>query len=405
MIQRVFLTAAILFLLALPAYADFQPQSWQYNKQVRPANDGFTLIDLDQEVLKHSQDNLADVRLSAGDGQEVPYQLVRQEPYKEETYPAQLIDKVIRANEFSSITLDLQNGSRLHNQILLDLESKEDYLRDVKIEGSDDNRTWKLVAMEKVFYVAPNYRQNDLPYTPASFRYMRVSIDSRGKEPLTVRGAKVKYVRPAGDRPESILPAALTTNRTDPKTNKTELLLDLGAKGYQVGYIDLQVNGSNFNRLIAYYDSNDGSNWNQLGSDRIYQYKWSDYEALKNRLTLNRSEGRYVRLVIDNQDSPPLDVKSVTVWGDSPKILTDLRTGSYTLWYGNPDSKLPQYDLSQFSHLIDKNKLAVVQPGTESANANYRPKITDNRWFLNTITIVAALVIGLIILKNMKTKA
>jgi len=75
------------------------------------------------------------------------------------------------------------------------------------------------------------------------------------------------------------------------------------------------------------------------------------------------------------------------------------------LWYGNPDSKLPQYDLSQFSHLIDKNKLAVVQPGPESLNTNYHPKITDNRWFLNTITIVSALVIGLIILKNMKTKA
>ncbi|MDF9408417.1 DUF3999 domain-containing protein [Pelotomaculum isophthalicicum JI] len=423
MTRRIFLATAIIFLLAFPACAGLQTQSWQYNKQVQPVNDGFALIDLDQEVLRHTRDDLADIRLSDGEGQEVPYQILQPEPDQEKTYPAQLIDKVVRPNEFSSVTLDVQNGNNLHNRIVLDLESKEDYLRDVKIEGSEDNRTWNLVGTVKVFCVYPNNRQNDLNYFPASFRYMKVSIDCRGKEPLTIRDARIKYVRPdvqslvqnssikykgpdpSGGRPEITVPATLITNRTDPKTNKTELLLDLGTKGYEINHIDLQVNGINFDRLVEYYDSNDGSNWNRIGSERIYQHKWTDYEALKNKLTVNRNMGRYVKLAVNNQDNPPLNVESVVVWGDSPKILADLRTGSYTLWYGNPDGKAPQYDLSHFSQLIDKNKLAVIQPGQESINANYHPKLTDNRWVLNTVTIIAALVIGLLILKNMKAKA
>jgi hypothetical protein len=405
MIRRLLLAAALLFLLTAPAYAGFESQSWRFSKDVRPPDDGFALIDLDQEILVNSRDDLADIRLSDKEGQEVPYQLVRQRQYKEETYQAQIIDNVIRVNEFSSVTLDLQEGNRLHNLVLLDLETKNDYLRDVKIEESDDNRNWSLVATGKVFFVSPNYRQNDLSYPTASSRYLKVSIDARGKEPLIIRSAKIKYVTPPGDLSELLLPSSLTTNRTDAKNNVTEIVLELGAKGYQAGHIDFQVSGSNYNRLVELYDSNDGNNWNSIGSDRIFQYKWIDYETLKNKLTINRRVGKYIKLVVDNQDSPPLDIISVSVWGDSPKILADLHTGGYTLWYGNPDSKLPQYDISQFSHLIDMKKLAVIQPDPESANMNYRPKITSNRWFLNIITIISALVIGLIILKNMKAKA
>lgn len=433
--RQALFAAAMFFLLAAPAYAAFQSPSWQFNKQVQAQNDGLALINLDSEVLGHTRDDLADVRLSDETGQEVAYQLLQPEFDQEETFPVQLINNVVRENEFSSVTLDLQTGDHRHNRILLDLESKEDYdyLREVKIEGSTDNRTWNLVATQKVFYVSPHYRQNDLAYPTASFRYMKVTIDAKGEKNLTIRGARVKYVQDAvlpvtykdpdgppatyretdgalpyadstSTRAGSMLPATLLTNRTDPKTNRTELLIDLGTKGYQIKQIDLQVSGGNYNRLINYYDGNDTNNWRQLGQDRIYHYRWPDYEASKNTLFINRSGGRYLKLVIDNQDSPPLNIEGVAVWGDYPKILADLRQGSYTLWYGNPDSRVPQYDLSQFAKLIDKSKLAVLQPGQESINANYRPKLTDNRRVLNIVTILAAVAIGLIILKNMKGK-
>ncbi|OPX84133.1 MAG: F5/8 type C domain protein [Pelotomaculum sp. PtaB.Bin104] len=432
MIHKVLFTATMFFLLAVPAYAAIEPQSWQFTKQVQAQKDGFALIELDAEVLGHTRDDLADIKLSDAAGQEVPYQLLQPEFYKEETFPVQLIDNVVQENEFSSVTLDLQTGDHRHNRIQLDLESKEDYLRDVKIEGSADNRTWNLISSQKVFYVSPNYRQNDLSYPTASFRYMRVTIDSKGKNPLNIRGAKVKYVQDAGGLPlafkgpdgppalretgdaawhadstsaraGSIIPSTLLSSRTDTRTNQTELIIDLGTKGYLINYIALQVDGGNFNRLINYYDTND-NRWRHLGQERIYHYQWPDYEASKNTLLLNYSGARFIKLVLYNQDSPPLNVENVIVWGDHQKILADLRQGSYTLWYSNSNSKAPQYDLSQFAQLVDKSQLAVLQPGHESVNANYRPKLTDNRWFLNIVTLLAALAIGLIILKNMKRK-
>jgi len=186
MIKRVFLAAALLLLLALPAYASFQQQDWQYTKTVQTEKDGFALIDLDPEVLNRSRDDLADIRLTAGDGQEAPYQITRLEPAKTETYPARLIDRVSRPGEYSSVTLDLQNSGRLHDRIALDLESKVDYLRDVTLEGSNDNRTWNLIARDKVLYLAPDYRKNNLSYTPASFQYVKLTFLDGGKEPLTV---------------------------------------------------------------------------------------------------------------------------------------------------------------------------------------------------------------------------
>lgn len=410
MIRRGFLAAALLLILTLPAYAGFQLQDWQYTKTMQVAKDGFALIDLDPEVLTHSRDDLADVRLTAGEGREVPYQVIQLEPAKEETYPVQFIDRVTRPGEYLSVTLDLQNSGRLHDRITLDLVSKEDYLRDVTIEGSNDNQTWNLIARDKVLSVAPDYRKkdyrkNDLAYNPASFRYVRLTINDGGKEPLILKGARITYVPPTGERPFPELPATLVSNRTDQKTNQTDLVIDLGAKSYQVSEIGLQVNGKNFQRNVEYADSSDGSNWNQAGSDRIYQYQWPDYENLRNRLKVNRSFSRYIKLTIDNQDSPPLDVQKVTVWGVPPRLLADLQAGSYNIWYGNKNSSQPQYDLSQFSHLIDKNKLEVIKPGSENGNASYRPNITDSRWLINGVVIIAALIVGLIILKNMKSRA
>jgi hypothetical protein len=378
MIKNGFPAAAVLFLFALTAYAGFQLQDWQYTRTVQPAKDGFVLIDLDPDVLTHARDDLADIRLTAADGRKAPYQIAGMEPARAETYPVRLIDRVTQPGEYLSVTMDLQNSGRLHDRITLDLESKEDYLRDVTIEGSDDNRTWKLIARDKVLSVASdyrknNYRKNDLAYNPASFRYVRLLINDGGKEPLTLKGARITFVPPAGERPLPELPVTLVSNRTDQKTNKTDLVIDLGAGGYQVSEIGLQVSGKNFQRNVEYSDSSDGTNWERIGSDRIYQYQWPDYETLKNRLTLNRGFGpRYIKLTIDNQDSPPLDVQKITVWGVPPRLLADLRAESYNLWYGNKNSSRPQYDLSQFSHLIDKNKLESIKPGSENRNAGYR---------------------------------
>ncbi|MHB8156090.1 MAG: DUF3999 family protein [Desulfocucumaceae bacterium] len=403
--KKLCLTAIILFLTTVPALAALQSDQWHYFREVRAQKDGFALIATDKDILTHSQKGLPDIRLTAEDGREITYQVVGKERPQENLYPASLMNAVAK-DDFSYLTLDLSKTGLLHNQISLDIENREEYLRDVLLEGSNDNQTWSAVKFkDKLFFVLPDLKKNDLSYTPASFRYMRLTIDCRGKSPLNITGARVKYSPPAKDTPPAMLPGTEKLNRTDPKTNNTELVIDLGVKGYQVDYINLLSNGRNFNRQVDIFESDDAKDWILLTSGSIHDYQWPGYQSRESKVVLGKSAERHLKVVINNQDSPPLDIRA-EVYGEAPKLLSSLNTGKYTLWYGNPQGSQPKYDLSQFSHLIDKAGLETVQPGPEQVNPAFREKISpkNSQRLLNAAVILAAVVIGFIILRNMRAR-
>jgi len=404
-VKRILLAALILLFTAVPALAALQQDQWQYFKEVRVQKEGFTLIDTDKDILGHSLKGLGDLRLTDEDGREIPYQVVRQGPQKEDLHPVNIINSVTLA-DYTSLTLDLSRPGLLHNQISLDIENREDYLRDVLLEGSNDNLTWSAVKLkEKIFFVPPDLKKNDLSYTPASFRYMRLTIDCKGKKPLNINGAKVKYSSSEKNIAPVLLPQTLKEKKTDSKTNITEIVIDFGTGGYQADHINLLSGLENFNRLVEIYQSDDLREWSLMASGRIYHYRWDGYQSQNNIIKLGQPSGRYIKAEVHNLDSPPLDI-SAQVYGKSPKLLASLSPGKYTLWYGNPRGDKPQYDLTQFSHLIDSSALETVSPGQEQANPSYKEKISPRttRLLLNAAVIMAAVAIGFIILKNMRSR-
>ena len=403
--KRLLPAVLIVLFTAVPALAAFQQDQWQFFKEVRAQKDGFTLITTDTDILGHSPKGFADLRITAEDGREIPYQVVRPEPSREDLYPAAVINSVAR-EDYTSLTLDLSKQGLLHNQIVLDIENREDYLRDVLLEGSNDNLTWSAVKLkEKLFFVPPDIKKNHLSYTPASFRYMRLTIDCKGKKPLNITGARVKYGSPEENITPAMLPQTQKEKRTDPKTNNTEIVIDLGTGGYQVDRIDLLSGLENFNRLVEIFQSDNAKEWSLMASDRIYHYRWDGYQSQNHIIKLGQASGRYIKVEVHNQDSPPLDLEA-QVYGESPKLLASLSPEKYTLWYGNPRGAEPQYDLTRFSHLIDRSALETISPGPEQINPSYKEKISPQttRLLLNAAVILAAVVIGFIILKNMRSR-
>ncbi|MFZ5651360.1 MAG: hypothetical protein ACOY4I_10975 [Bacillota bacterium] len=405
--KRLLLALAALLMASLPALAGFQQQQWQYSKELYSEKDGFALIELDKEVLEHGQPDLRDIRILDRDGREIPFQVAGKEPVKEETLSAMLIDRAY-GKDFSTVTLDMRKENGLHSEIALTVSNKEDYLRDVKIEGSSDNKNWALLARGKIAHVSSGFRQDVIPYSPASFRYIRLQIENRDNIPLEVTGARVRFVPGRDTHGERQLSSTLLSVRTDREAKKTGVIVDLGAKGYFVGNILLENSGQNFDRPVQYYDSPDGEKWSGAGQDRIYHYKWPDYQSSKNTVSVNRYMGRYIKLEINNQDSQPLPVEGVKVYGGPPRLLAELKKGNSTLWYGSPGAEQPGYDLARFSHLIDRGGLPVIGLGPERANSGYSPGVrgvTEKYpWLLNLITAVCAAIVGLLILRNMRLK-
>lgn len=402
--KRLFCSFLLILITAAPAYASIQSGQWKYYREVRSSKEGFVLISTDKDLLEKAQKELSDLRLTDDEGREIPYQAVRQESPREYSYPPLLIDVVTRDNS-SSLTLDLSKTGILHNEISLDIENNEDYLRDVTVEGSNDNSSWSLIKKDKLFYVPPDFKKSKLSYTPVSFRYLRLTVDCSGKKPLRITGAGVKYVPPLNNIITKTIPVNQQPPRNDLKTKTTEIIIDLGTKGYQVDHIDLKTDSPNFYRRVEIYESDDAKEWSLLTSDRIYAYQWPGYQASSDSISVHLNTGRYLKAVINNQDSPPLDVRA-EVYGEAPELLASLTAGNYKLWYGNPLADRPRYDLDQFSGMIDKIGLENISPGPEQVNPEYKEKISpeNSKHLVNATVIIAALVIGFIILKNLKSK-
>lgn len=84
--------------------------------------------------------------------------------------------------------------------------------------------------------------------------------------------------------------------------------------------------------------------------------------------------GCYLQVVIDNGDSPPLDIRSFKVFGEKPSLVADLKPGTYQLWYSNTLASYPQYDLIHFDRIMmERETLPVVKLGPEQVNPDYSP--------------------------------
>lgn len=403
--KKIYLVVFIFFFTAVPAWSAFQPDQWQYYKDFSVPKGGFILINTDKDILGNSRKGLPDIRILAEDAMEIPYQVVRNNFLKEEFYPVTIINQVTK-EDFSSLTLDLSKSGLLHNHISLEIESREHFLRDVLIEGSNDNQAWNTITRkDKLFFVSPDVKKKELTYTPATYRYLRLTIDFRGNKPLYITGARVKYSPPVENLLSDMLPQIQTINRIDPKKNINEIIIDLYIDGYQVEYIDLHTDSENFNRLVEIYQSGDSKEWHLLASDRIYQYRWEGYQSQNSSIKLGLDTGRYIKVMVYNHDSSALDIEA-KVYGAAPKLLANLSAGKYRLWYGNLRSDEPKYDLNKFSHLINLSSLETVSPGLEQVNPFFIEKISPKttRMFLNVAVMLSAGIIGLIIFKNMRSR-
>ncbi|KUG03012.1 hypothetical protein ASZ90_019555 [hydrocarbon metagenome] len=402
----IILLASLIWLINVPLYATQDFAAYQYYKEVKVEGDGFALVSLDAEVLERTRDDLADIRLSNPAGEEIPYQLTPYSLPQDVFIDAEIIDQMTNDGE-QFLTLDMQRSGQLHNKIVLNIESKSDFYCELQIESSNDDQSWNLVTRDKIFSVQPNYHKNEITYPVSSSRYLRLNIIVASGTEVVVNGARVGFIS-AFSSPAQELQGSVLSQEDDRQTGKSLIIFDMGVKGYYVDNIELKINGRNYQRMTTVYSSNDREDWRLVStSKQIYHFKWSDYEALQNRIMLNEKADRYLKLEIENGSSPPLQVDGVLVNGSVPRLLADLSEGTYRLWYANPQAPRPEYDLAGFAHLIDERVLSTIDPGRGGTNPDYQapslPWTERNPWILNVVVIMAVLILGVTIIRKANT--
>ena len=409
-----FLGGLALVALLAPAivWADFAQTEWQYVKSIDVSQElrQEQLVEIlpDPEVFAGSAVDLVDARIVAGDETEVPYQLKVGRPERTSSaVRATLRDLGYVAGQYDTFVADVGREGILHNEIEVHTLSKN-FRRAATVETSTNGASWTEVAEQPIYDFTVKERSfttrdTRVRYADTAARFLRVRIADDGEGPLGITGANVLFVKKTPAR-ETLWPASALDIDRDSDRRATLVEVDLGAPGLPSHRIAIRTPDVNFYRDATVETSTDRKDWTIVSKrDSVYAYDTPKFVGESLDVTYRESSSRYLRLVIRDEDSPPLRLEGVDVWGlEHGLLFTATPWQTYRLYYGNPEARRPLYDVERVFPYLETEGLPQATLGPQTVNPSFvedKPPVSERfPWLLSTVIAIAAIGVAVLLL-------
>ncbi len=302
---------------------------------------------VDEQIWSEAQDDLADLRLYAADGTEIPYALRLE---RSATLQTDADVKLLQPGTIGGKTqfvLDV-SGVEEYNRVRLHLESR-DFIARATVEGSDDLRAahWLKLAEVTIYDFSKEKlgSNSTLRLPDTRFRYLRITI-SGGVSPEQVQGASVaRYAEKPG---QWTMVRELTGFREEGKT--TVISLDWPAR-LPLERVTFAVDPEQINFRREFQVFNNENRPVASGSLSRVRVKrvGGQVDSEELALDLNGVRSSRFRIVIQNGDDPPIRLRSVQGLALERRVYFDPRGNSrLKLYYGDPQLTSPVYDYAKF---------------------------------------------------------
>lgn len=379
--------AVICLLSAIPAVADNLGTLFPYRASIYVDQAGLSRLELPAEVIGPCRSDLADLRILSVTGQEVPF----------------LVDSP-RASDFGvevahSAVAKVLSAKRSRQAVDSRVISfTEDYVLSIpplpsKVVAWDlvvSVRRPEFVSRVTITSVDASGQRQRLLENGSLFRLpdagaekSRITISDRNAVRLELRmdGLDQGYLDPRFTlEARRLLPISdnagvglkITEARHLPRS--TELAV-ARPRGLVPRRLRLTTTTGTFHRNITVWDEGAGADPEALGSSAVLRIDAiAPVESLE--IPLRPARGDRLRLVIDNQDSPPLESLGLTALVRHPVLVFSLPNGENqaTLVFGGGRAHRPVYDLFALESRADlpatgeagERALALLDPARAS---------------------------------------
>lgn len=337
-----------------------------------PQNGAVELL-VGRDVFDAAQPGLADVRIVDETGAPVGW-LVRDErpDVREESVRARVLNRVRRGGD-TQFVMDF--AKKIEKNVLRIATEGRDFRRRVLIEGCDDGRSWATVRDGALLFRVNHpeksweklYNKDTVEFGVNDMRYLRVTVsagDDDAQAPTVSDAVAVMRVRPAlALRQENAAPKSVDT-----RDGVTTAEFDLAYRHLPIERLVIDVGDAFFHRSVRVEGRNaperevdvtmeDGSTtkrtepepWSPVSSGTLWRLGAEPGAEANLTLAWNGDGYRYVRLMIENLDNAPLEIRSATAEVREPRLVFSPRSaGPFTLYVGNPDAPAPHYDLAHY---------------------------------------------------------
>jgi Protein of unknown function (DUF3999) len=379
----VFLCLCGLLGVALPAYADFARNEWQFSKPVESStsSDGYLRVSIDGEVYRRSQRSLADLRLVDGQEKEVPYSIHSQrETTTEESYEPKIFNRALLPGAYSTLTLDLAQEAESNTLVLK--TSSRNFKRLVEIAGSNDRKQWFVLKSDGYIFDFSGDQKvhlTTIKYPDSKYRYLQVKVWNGKEEPLAIEGASLSRVKTTPAR-RAVRGVRLHSREEEAKLKATICVLDLRYENLPADFLTIDTPEENFSRMVEIQASNDLKGWESFQQGDLYRFRTDKYSVEKKALRFPEMRCRYLKLVVYNHDDPPLKLAAFEVQGVEEDLVCRAQPDRYLLYYGNRQAHAPRYDFERLKNYLSLDTIPRVRLGVESENGSYRPSGPKRPW-------------------------
>ena len=407
------ITLVLLALASSSVAADFSQRDWRYVKDIiLPSGlqpEGLVELVPDRGVFAGAAGGLADLRIISDENLEVPYKLEISKAERQVTsFPVSLLDKGHVPGSYNMFTADLGREGILHTEIEIEIVSSN-FRRTATVESSNDGATWVRIAAQTIYDFTVEERSfttrdTRVRYPESTARYVRVKIADEGEGPLDIAGATIFLVKetPAREIPWT---SSILNVSHDAGQRTTNVEVDLGTPGLPSHRLTISVPDVNFYREVTLETSRDRENWSTIMQRaEIYAFNTTKFAGKNLAITYPETTSRYLRLVIHDEDSPPLTVQEVNVWGLWRRLVfvADPQQ-SYKLYYGAAEAQRPTYDIERLFPYLVTEELPEAKLGPQTTNSYFveeKPPFSERfPWLLPTVVAVAAVLVALLLFR------
>jgi hypothetical protein len=366
--------ASLSFAAMFSANAATLPAEWQHQQEFNVSAPGLVKLSLPVETLDFARPLLEDLRVYDDSGSEVPYLIEHPAPAGRVVRNAKSFQTSLNA-QTTVITLETGLGQPV-DDITLETPAR-DFIKSVQVEGSSDGQNWRSVLQGKaIFRQANGASLLDLEIPPATWPWLRLTVDDQRSQPIPFTGAHVRGAS-GESAPNEDVPVTIADRQESP--GETRLTLKLPAANLNLSDIQIDSPESLFTRQVTLtvpQIAEDTIREQPVGNGVIYRLTIEDKAASVDLSVPLETQvrSRELLLLIRNYDSPPLQVTAVHAQR-RPVYLVFLakQAGAHYLLTGNARCAAPRYDLAAFGTNLKTVAVAPVKFSTVAENPAYRP--------------------------------
>ncbi len=426
------LTILCLLGLTTSAHGAFDMNGWNWRQPIDLKGfSGFVRFPIPPEVFHESQATLGDLRVLDQDNNLVPHVIhwgrvgeIQQEQWK----PARLLNETFLPGKHARVTVDCGEG--IEKNLITVTLSGENFRRRALLEGSNDSRTWEVVAenlwLFDVRSEGQHFKVNTLRFPANNLRYLRLTIyhmadDARriGIEKVMVASQRIETEKELVSLPVKQM---TFTHVEDKKHSLVEL--DLGFRNLPVFSLRLETQTPYFSRGYDLLGRNEikekitrktetgqdtvepEAPWRSLHRGVFYRIREKGKVSESLKVDNLNAPYRYLQIRIFNGDNPALQIGGVSAYRRETSLIFEAQPGkSYTLIGGNSKAGQPSYDLAKAVKDIDDLRwpLASLGPPTfilpEEKVAPWTERQSAIIWGL---LILAAGAMAILILRSLR---